>query len=651
MLHGRKYSGIIISMYNFFNRKPSHNEQKTDTMKQYRREFVILIFVGLYFAKIIFFSAVSGLWPRPENLVSFLAYNLVVVWLIATPALFTSGKKATYLFIMDVVLTLILLGDGYYLRFFGTLPVMSMLFSGGQIITDLPTWLSKLLSYTDLVLILDLIYIWFYRRKRSRLDLTITPTSRLSLAQKLVIAILPLILVGGLFGSDLAEKFPFLYNRTFENKEVAKNIGLFGAHFLDFSRNFVTALSPLNPSQKQATLATIRENSIKPINNTLTGTAAGKRIIMIQVESLGSSLVDTKVEGQEITPNINKLLSSSHYFANNYFTLGAGYTSDTDFSANTSLYPLTDSSVFVKYGKQDFTSLEKELKKLGYQADAYHANSRGYWNRDTVYKSLGFDHFYASDNYKSGAIINMGLSDADFLTQTVDYLKKSPTKSLSYVVTLTSHFSFEIPKSEQTLSLTKDKYSTLTANYLQAIHYTDSALGSFIEQLKTNGLYEDSIIVLYGDHKAKYDAFTADGGNIDPNTANGKKVPLMIKLPGETTGDRSNTPSTLLDIMPTLLNLVGAKPTSPMFGRDLFSDEKPFIYTSTFEDNYEQVISSDLKYLNTGAKESCISYNGLAQKTEGTASCDKLLEKRNQVDGAISTLIKHNLFNDYLKSE
>jgi len=607
--------------------------------------------MGLYFAKLIFFSAVSGLWPRPENLVSFLAYNFIVVWIFIVPALFTRGKKATYLFTMDVILTLILLGDGYYLRFFGTLPVMSMLFTAGQIFTDLPTWLSKLLAYTDIVLIIDLVYIWLYRRKRNRLDITITPKSNLLLVQKLVVAILPLVLVSVLFYNDFTEKLPFLYNRTYENKAVAKNIGLFGAHFLDFSRNFVNALSPLTPSQKQATISTIHENSIKPVSNALTGTAAGKRIIMIQVESLGNSLVDTKVEGQEITPNINKLATASHYFANNYYTLGAGYTSDTDFSANTSLYPLTDSSVFVKYGKQDFTSLEKELKKIGYTADAYHGNSRGYWNRDTAYKSLGFDHFYASDNYRPGETINMGLSDMDFLNQTVDYLKKSPTKSLSYILTLTSHFSFEMPKNEQTLTLKEDKYSALTANYLEAIHYTDRALGTFFEKLKVAGLYDDSIIVLYGDHKAKYDAFTADGVTIDPNTVNGKKVPLIIKFPRETTGDKSNSPSTLLDIMPTVLNLVGAKPTSPMFGRDLFGISAPFIYTSTFEDNIEQVISSDLRYSNTGTEENCTSYSETENKTVDLATCGNLIEKRNKVDSAISNLIKHNLFDDYLKSE
>ena len=191
----------------------------------------------------------------------------------------------------------------------------------------------------------------------------------------------------------------------------------------------------------------------------------------------------------------------------------------------------------------------------------------------------------------------------------------------------------------------------MTSNYLQAIHYTDAALGEFIDQLKADGLYDDSIIVLYGDHTAKYDKFTSDEGIVDPNTIAGKNVPLIIKLPGQTTGKISHKASSHLDIMPTILNLVGAKVTSPMFGRDLFGDSSPFIITNTYDDNFEQIISGDLKYLNDNVSLKCLRYTTKKQQEIDINTCNPLITKRNIIQNAVSILIKRNLFNDYIETK
>ncbi len=615
---------------------------------RYVRERIVITFALIFFVKLVIFSATNDLWPNAENLVPFLAYSLVVAWVIAIPELFIRGRRATYLFVMDIVLTLVLLGDSYYIRFFGTLPVMSMLGTGGQLIADLPSWISKLVSYSDIILILDIIFIWIHRRRRKRIDFPVIPVSRLSKKARFAVAVLPIATILAIFYSDLATKLPFFYNQTSENKVVAKNIGVISTHLLDFSRNFVVAFTNLSPLDKEETIATLKANTTKLAPNKTTGIAAGKRVIMVQVESLNDFNIGASVEKQEITPNINKLISGSNYFTNNYFTLGAGGTSDADFSVNTSLYPLADSSVFVKYAKDSFTSLEKELKKSGYNTEAYHANSRGYWNRNTMYKSLGFDRFMASDNYKPGKTVNMGLSDEDFLFQSADYIKATPTTTLSYLITLSSHFSFEMAKEYQTLTLNRDKYTSLTHDYLQAVHYTDASLGKFFEKLKADGLYNDSLIVLYGDHTAHFDGFDTDTTRIEPDSLAGKRVPLVIKLPAQTTGKRINSPSSHLDIMPTILNLVGAKPTSPMFGRDLFGSEPPFFYTNTFDDNYEQIYSENLRYLNNNTSLSCSKYVDKKRTELEIAECNTLLTKRAEIDKAVSTLIKRNLFKDYL---
>ena len=70
----------------------------------------------------------------------------------------------------------------------------------------------------------------------------------------------------------------------------------------------------------------------------LSGVAKGKNLIIIQMESFQEFLVDLKIDGKEITPNINKLARESQYFPNFYQNVGQGNTSDAEFVVNTSFY-------------------------------------------------------------------------------------------------------------------------------------------------------------------------------------------------------------------------------------------------------------------------------------------------------------------------
>ena len=103
----------------------------------------------------------------------------------------------------------------------------------------------------------------------------------------------------------------------------------------------------------------------------------------------------------EITPNLNRLIEKSIYFNNYYCETGLGGTSDAEFLANTSLYPIKAGSVYMKYPGNDYCSLPKIMKNLGYSTIAMHAYKPGFWNRSVMYPNLGFDEFYnKKDVYK-----------------------------------------------------------------------------------------------------------------------------------------------------------------------------------------------------------------------------------------------------------
>jgi phosphoglycerol transferase MdoB-like AlkP superfamily enzyme len=379
--------------------------------------------------------------------------------------------------------------------------------------------------------------------------------------------------------------------------------------------------------------------------NEFTGIAAGKNIIMIQVESLQSFVLGERIERQEITPNLNRLMLKSHNFENHYFQTGAGATSDTDFTINTSYYPLKDSATFVRYGQNDFTSLAKELKDEGYSTYTYHGYNRAFWNRSQALDSLGYEKYFAKESYKNDEVINMGIPDEAFLSETVEYIKNQPKPALSYVITLSSHFPFHLPKELEGLNLVGSQYTDLSFGYLQNINYADRALGIFLEKLKQEGLYDNSLIVLFGDHYAKTDAVDMDGTLFDPGTLEGKEVPLFIKLPNQDSGVSHKNISSHIDVMPTVLNLVGAKLESFMFGTDLFSDKEPF-FASVGYFGTDTIIGNGKIYEQKSGNNSatCSEWNGSTSLLL-LSDCETLINKKTEEQGISDMIVRYNLFD------
>jgi arylsulfatase A-like enzyme len=112
---------------------------------------------------------------------------------------------------------------------------------------------------------------------------------------------------------------------------------------------------------------------------------------------------------------------------------------------------------------------------------------------------------------------------------------------------------------------------TFSRLYDGEVHYLDGYLGQLFAWLKAEGLYDDSLIVLTGDHGEE---FQEHGGWWHGQTLYQEMlaVPLIVKFPG---GDRAGTVVTdltrSLDIAPTILDVAGVPVPEAMVGRSLWS--------------------------------------------------------------------------------
>lgn len=256
------------------------------------------------------------------------------------------------------------------------------------------------------------------------------------------------------------------------------------------------------------------ENGFQNKKNKYTNLFKGKNVIAIHAESMQRALIGLKINGQEVTPNLNKLANSSIYFDNFYSQVSFGTSSDTEFTLATSVLPVSSGTVFINYSDREYMSFYNLLKENGYYTFSMHANNGEFWNRNIMHKSLGYEKFYDKASYKIDEEIGFGLSDKSFITQSVDYIKQinnDHKKFYGTLITLSNHTPFDynplFGQFDVTLKQNGKEYpymkDTKLGNYFVSAHYADAQLGLLVKLLEDNGIMDDTIILIYGDHDAR----------------------------------------------------------------------------------------------------------------------------------------------------
>lgn len=383
------------------------------------------------------------------------------------------------------------------------------------------------------------------------------------------------------------------------------------------------------------------------------GIANGKNVIIIQVEALQSFVIDSFYEGQEITPFLNKLKDESYYFENYYYTVGAGNTSDAEFEVNNSIYASSTASVYTTYYDKNYYGLPFILKDNGYTtATAFHGYDKKFWNRKDAYVNQGFDEFYSSEDFSSTDIVGMGVSDKTFLKETANIIKKMEEPFYSFIVTLSSHHPFYVGEENETIAVKDEAKGTLFGDYLNAASYVDSVLESFFNEMKKCGLYENSIFVIYGDHFA-IPNYNVESANLvaeltghDFSYMDMFNVPCIIHVPGAENTEKIETVASHVDVLPTLLHLLGVKnEKSIMMGNDLFT-VKENIVCEQMHVGMGSFISQDILYYvsNSGLEV----YNKAFDRKSGkeiliTNEIIKQGKEASQTIKDANSIIKNNL--------
>lgn len=548
-----------------------------DTIKQFNwYDFIyIILFLGAIFCKGVFMQFQMHISFRPllSKINIFMVFSSVgfVLIMFAFLFVFYSRNKVMFL-IANIFLSLLFFADAMYFRYYNTVisvPVVSNARFLGSVGDSVVSLLRKsdILYFFDLPLFL--LYPIVFRKK----------TIKTPVLSRLIISVFAFLLGVGNFALARSQNDFSIY----DNNYIVKNFGIGYFHYYDtkkyISENFLRDKT-LSSEEEQEIREHLDKKS-KKTTGSYNGLAKGKNLIVIQVEALQEFVIGLKVNGKEVTPNLNKLINEGVYFENIYVQVAGGNTSDAEFMTNNSLYPAKEGAAYFRYVTNTFNSLPMILKKSGYKTYAAHAYGPAFWNRTEMYKTIGFDKFISQSDMVMDEFIGWGgwaLSDDSFYRQTFEAIDKS-NPFYSFLVTLSSHHPYSYFEDKQNFDVGEyDK--TYLGNYLKAQNYADAAIGRFIEKLKAEGLYDNSLLVIYGDHHGlpkdqAGDLFSLINANNNKlEWAKLQKVPVIICCKGlesqvvETIGGQ-------MDIGPTIINLMGLDDYY-MLGKDLLNCDKGY---------------------------------------------------------------------------
>lgn len=525
---------------------------------EYTKYALILIFT--YIIKVMYFNFSTGM---PLDKIKYCIVTVSVLVLLLT---LLYKVRRGYIGV-SILITFIMFGDLLYYRYFNDFLSVKLM-NQATFVGSVTSIILSIVKVTDLLLFVDIIAFIMITKSKGTLQLF---NHKLSFILTLII--LPTIILSISFTSVWTgiKKYEFF------------NYHVYDLISLDPENNVMTS------EIHNQLIDDMRQLHRESTYGDYFGIAKDKKnVIVIQIESLQNAMVNAFYNGQEITPNLNKIINQdSLYFSNYYQMIGKGNTSDAEFTSLNSLYAITSGNTYNVYEKNSFFGLPWIMRDHGYTASSYHGFEASFWNRVNIYPQIGFEDSHFDTDYVMGEKIGFGLDDHDFFEQTIPMLKAKEGKNFNFLVTLSSHKPFDLPEDKKWITLDEED-ENFFGHYIQSVHYFDDALGKFIEDLKTEGLYEDSIIVLYGDHYAvgmEDDLALERMENFlgEPYTYEEMfNIPLIVHIPGSGLKETKSITGGQIDLLPTLMNILGIKNEYLTFGRDLLNSESGFVAAQTF---------------------------------------------------------------------
>lgn len=331
------------------------------------------------------------------------------------------------------------------------------------------------------------------------------------------------------------------------------------------SSNKVNPYTYLPKESLDTTIANLYKNDF-PRKYILTQNSKKPNVLIIIWESFTKKVVDQKHNEIEITPNFNQLKNEGIYFSDFY---AMGDRTDKAITSILSGFPTQPTESIIKYPTKTATLpvLSKEFGKNGFSTQFYYGGDTEFANIKSYLFNANFEKIVDMNDFPEElATSKWGVHDEYVFEKFLEEHKVPAAKPFfSTLLTLSSHEPFETTKpakikGEETLEL-----------YLNSLNYSDECLGNFIEKAKKTEWWNNTLVIIVGDHGHK---LPETGNRVDDF-----KIPMLWTGGAVNTKFNFQNIASQIDISATLLGQMNFDNKSFYWSKDLFkTNTKPWAF-------------------------------------------------------------------------
>lgn len=346
--------------------------------------------------------------------------------------------------------------------------------------------------------------------------------------------------------------------------------GIFTASHFSISSKFIERTAGEEKLYLDTLNLPVSTNPDYPLErtNVQSGMSPKKNLVMIMIESLSFKYIDyLSGENYGVTPNIDRIASNGLVFEN--FFANGQRSVDGAQSILTGIPPLP--------GMPDITALSVNYSSLGQLASDNHyrpifltTTLRESFSLDLIAGAAGFDDYHGLEdyplllNYIDAADRPLGWDYEAFM-----YLLKQLEGEKSNYVAFVNASSDHTPFARMQEPFNKYEHGTDTeGGYLNMLHYTDWALGEFINEYKKRKDFEETIFIITADHALPHFQGVEPYGKF--------RIPLIIYSPKNISPGRSKMFASQIDLFPTIIKLIDLEGKYSAIGKNILDTEKSF---------------------------------------------------------------------------
>ena len=281
-----------------------------------------------------------------------------------------------------------------------------------------------------------------------------------------------------------------------------------------------------------------------------------RNLVIIVEESLGAEFVGA-LGGLPLTPNLDELAEEGIWFENLYAT---GTRSARGLEAIVTGFPPTTSQSVLKLGRaqNNFFTIGEYLKRYGYETSFIYGGEAQFDNMRRFFANNGFDTVVDKHDFvEPGFEGSWGVADEDVFAFAQAYFQSMPSDKpfASVLFTTSNHSPWEFPDGRIEL------YEEPKATVNNAVKYADYAIGQYIHAAKDSDYWNNTVFLIVSDHNSR--VYGADLVPIERF-----HIPGLI-LGGGIAAQRWDRIASQIDLLPTLLSMIGVSGQHPAPGIDL----------------------------------------------------------------------------------